>query len=228
MAKDIYTQHPIMEFLSRLFDILILNFFTLLTSIPVITIPAAASSMYYVMFKIIRDEDSGTVKLFFRFFADNFLKSLPYALVIVPVQGILYLALFSMAYGNEGGPVAFGLSLGVLAIVTVLSVWSLLLFAQFDNSFGRTVINAVKLTVFNPLRSLAILAANGLMAVLLLFAPAVFIYFLALWIFMGAGIIGFISAKTAVPVFDELMPEREEIPDPLEEELEDDEEESGE
>ena len=66
-----------------------------------------------------------------------------------------------------------------------------------------------------------------LMGVLAVFSPSIFIYMLAIWLFMGAGIIGFISVWQAEPVFRELMPEKEVIPDPLEEGYDDDEE-SGE
>jgi uncharacterized membrane protein YesL len=227
LARDIYRQNRFIEFLSRLFDILILNFLTLALCVPVITAADATASMYYVLLKIVRDEDNGVVKPYFRFFGDNFLKSLPYALILVPVNALLYFFLIGIAYGGWGNPVLFGLLLSVLAIVIVLSVWTLLLFAQFDNTVGKTFENALNLASHNPARSAIILIANGLMGVLAIFSPSIFIYMLAIWLFMGAGIIGFISVRQAEPVFRELMPEKEVIPDPLEEGYDDDEE-SGE
>ncbi len=228
LAKDIYKRHPVIEFLSRLFDILILNFLTLALCVPVITAVNATASMYYMMLKIVRDEDSGIVKPYFVFFGENFVKSLPYALIFVPVYALLYFFLIGMAYSDSGNPILFGLLLAVLVIVTILSVWTLMLFAQFDNTVGKTLQNALNLAVQNPGRSLVILLANGLMGALAIFSPSIFLYMLALYLFMGAGIIGFISVKQAVPVFDELMPEKEVIPDPLEEGYEENDEETGE
>lgn len=228
MAKDPYRQNPVFEFLSRLFDILILNILTLFLCAFVITSCDAVASMYYVLLKIVRDEDNGVIRPYFKFFADNFLKSLPYTLIFAPVYAFLYFYLIAMAYSYDGNPIVFGLLLAVLAVWTIESVWVLLLFAQFDNTVGKTFLNALKISVQNPARSVLILAVNGFMIVLALFVPSVFVYFAAIWLFMGAGIIGFISVKTAVPVFDEWMPEREFIPDPLEEGSDDSDEETGE
>lgn len=221
MKNDIYRERPFMVFLSRLFDILVLNFLCLLLCIPVITAADAISSMYYVMMRMIRDEDTGTFHDFFHFFAGNFLKSLPFAIILTAVNGMLYFWLIGMAFSSRTSPAGFGAVIALTSLSIILFAWVLLLFARFDNTVGNTFGNAVCLATANPARSLALLAVNGLMTGWFLISPDTFVYILAIWLFLGIGTAGYVSARLALPVFEALMPEKETIPDPLEEEKDD-------
>lgn len=67
--------HPIMRFLSRVCDLLILNVLFLFTCLPIITIGASLCSLYYVSMKLVQGEDGNVVKNYFHSFVENFRQS---------------------------------------------------------------------------------------------------------------------------------------------------------
>lgn len=67
--------NPIMQFISKIFDLVMLNLLFILFSIPVITMGASLSALYYVSLKILRGEDPYIWQNFFKAFRQNFRQS---------------------------------------------------------------------------------------------------------------------------------------------------------
>ncbi len=65
-------ENPVMQFISKIFDLIVLNLFFLLFSIPVVTMGASLSALYYVSLKILRGEDPYIWQNFFKAFRQNF------------------------------------------------------------------------------------------------------------------------------------------------------------
>ena len=63
---------PIMRFLSRLFDLIVLNALFIICCLPVVTIGASITAMYSVTLKMIRNEECYIVRGFFSSFKKNF------------------------------------------------------------------------------------------------------------------------------------------------------------
>ena len=59
---------PLMNFLSKIADIMILNLLIIICSIPVFTIGAAVSAAYYMAFKMVKNEETYIVRGFFKAF----------------------------------------------------------------------------------------------------------------------------------------------------------------
>ena len=57
--------------LARVIDLLILNILWIICSLPVITLGAATTVLYYSMLKIAREKDCGITKMFFHSFFQN-------------------------------------------------------------------------------------------------------------------------------------------------------------
>ncbi len=64
--------NPIMQFISKIFDLVCLNLLFILFCIPVITIGASLSALYYVSLKLLRGEDPYIWRNFFKAFRQNF------------------------------------------------------------------------------------------------------------------------------------------------------------
>ena len=69
--------NPVMRFIGKFWDVLILNILWLICSIPVFTIGAATTAVYYVTLKLARDDDGYTIRSFFRSFRQNFRQERP-------------------------------------------------------------------------------------------------------------------------------------------------------
>lgn len=66
---------PLMTFLNRVFDLMILNILCLVCCIPIITIGPALTAKYDVAMRIVRKEEPTIFRPFFKAFADNFKQS---------------------------------------------------------------------------------------------------------------------------------------------------------
>ena len=64
--------NPVWRFIGKLGDLIILNVLWLITSIPIVTIGASTTALYYVTLKLVRDEDGYTIRSFFKSFKENF------------------------------------------------------------------------------------------------------------------------------------------------------------
>ena len=73
------------------YDLLILNLLTLACSLPVFTAGAAVTALNDVTIHIVRQEDTGNVKPFFRSFAGNFKKGTLLWLLLLLAAALLYL-----------------------------------------------------------------------------------------------------------------------------------------
>ena len=63
---------PLMRFMTKVADLMILNFLFIVTSLPVVTMGAAWTALYYVTMKMVKDEEGAIVKAYFHSFRQNF------------------------------------------------------------------------------------------------------------------------------------------------------------
>ena len=64
--------NPVMRFLSRVADLLVLNLLFILCSIPIFTTGASITALYYCFFKMKDQEEGYLAKRFFKSFKENF------------------------------------------------------------------------------------------------------------------------------------------------------------
>ena len=139
------------------YDLLILNLLTLACSLPVFTAGAAVTALNDVTIHIVRQEDTGNVKPFFRSFAGNFKKGTLLWLLLLLAAALLYLDYIA---AQAFVPV---LRLGVAAIavlVLAVSLYALALLARYENTLRGTLKNAAVLMISYFPRTLGMVAAS--------------------------------------------------------------------
>lgn len=141
---------PLGKILSKLLDLVILQLFFLVTSIPVFTIGAGLSAMFAVCRKIQQDSVTSVVKLYFSEFRSCFKKS-TVAWLIVAIAGALLGMSISYYYHASGAfhliPLVIACALAVIVYVEFLFVFPLI--AWFDNDLFSHFKNAPVLAVFH-------------------------------------------------------------------------------
>ena len=174
---------PLYRFLSRVLDILKLNFLWILGSLPVFTIGASTTALYYTVHKSIRGDRGYTTRTFFGAFRDNFkAATLPYLiwLAVMIVLGCdAYITYQVLKTGSMKGAFFYFF----LVMIAVAIMWSAFLFpyiARFENTVKQTLKNAFLLMIRHlpwALLLLVILVASVLsvyiIPVLLVVIPAV-------------------------------------------------------
>ena len=72
MSKLFRMDSPLMRFLTKIADLMVLNILFCVTSIPLITIGASWTALYSVTLKMVRDEEGSVSRSYFRSFRQNF------------------------------------------------------------------------------------------------------------------------------------------------------------
>ena len=57
--------NPVWRFIGKFWDVLVVNLLWIICSIPIVTIGASTTAMYYVTLRLDRDEDGYTIRSFF-------------------------------------------------------------------------------------------------------------------------------------------------------------------
>ena len=149
-----------MQAMSRIGDLLILNFFFLLTCVPIVTIGAASTALYTVCFRFGTDREAGVIKSYFRAFRENFRQATVLWLIILLcgcTAGINIFLFYSMS-----GAVRYLFILFVVLLVLVLLIGAYVfpLLSQFSNDNPSTLKNALILSLGYLPRSVVIAGLN--------------------------------------------------------------------
>ena len=189
---------PLMEGLSRISDLVILNMVTLVCCIPVITIGAAMTGMHYVLLKMARNEEGYIVRSYFKAFKENFRQATCMWLFF-----LIFGAVFAMDVNLTGGAgIAFPPALRLLIIaggifIFLMYLYAFPLLARFQNTVFGTLRNAAVLAVAAFPRTIGMVAATFLLPVLvLLVRPLV-----PLMLLFGLSLPGFLCALLYSPYF---------------------------
>ena len=149
-----------MQILTRVTDLILLNFLFLITCLPIITIGAAASALYTLCFSLMREEYSSITKAYFKAMKANF-KTATAAwgiLLMAAVPAAYYLTLTSGADGilRYAGLILILIIAAALMTASYVFPW----ISQFDNTALQSLKNALILSISQLPRTAAILAIN--------------------------------------------------------------------
>lgn len=167
------------QVLSRIWDLLVLNFLFLLGSLPVVTFGVSAIAAYSVMLKIIEDRDTGIVKEYLRAFRANVKQGLVLSVMaIVCVAAIV--ADFFLFENSRGNPLIF-LVLGFLSLAMfhVHFFYVFALAARYQNSIFRHLSNSRDIFSRFVVRSLICTAIVGF---------EVWLFFFYDWLLLFVGV----------------------------------------
>ncbi len=165
---------PLMRFLTKMADLIIINLYTVLLCIPLITAGAAFTALHYCTLKIVRDQEVGITKQYFHSFKENFRQA-----TIIWVLFLFFAALVTLdyifMYSNPTG--VSGFVFGGLIVVSILIffVGSMVfpILSKFANTIPGTVKSAFVLAFRRFPATLLILIANAAPVLLFLFLPNV-------------------------------------------------------
>ena len=162
MNRSLSTDNPIMNFLTIVCDIVILHFLWLLTSLPILTIGASTTALYYTTMKCIRNGQGGVVKLFFKSFRENFKQATGIG-VLALLAGVLcaFDMWFAVSRNIKSMLVIFTI-MSLIYLFTVLYVFPLQ--AQFENTVKATIKNAFLMSIKNLPWTLLMVAITAAIA----------------------------------------------------------------
>lgn len=171
-----------MRAMSRIGDLLILNFFFLLTCIPVITIGAASTALYTVCFRFDTERETGVIRSYFAAFRDNWKQATVLWLILLVCGGSACFNAYLFCCMSGILHYAFVPFLILFALVLLIGSYVFPLLSQFDNSTLSTLKNGLALSLGYLPRSVLITALNIFPFILLLTDLYIFLQTAFLWV----------------------------------------------
>ncbi len=198
----------IMQFLGRLYDIAVLNLLFLVTCVPLVTIGAASTALYSVVFAMDTDREGGILSTYFRSFRRNFWQSTVIFLALALFGGAscMNVLIFSRMSGGIGVALS-GLALLILLVIAQTSAMVFPLVSQFQNTTMAMVKNAFLLSLANLPRAMLAAVVNGIPMLLVLLSPYLFLQLGGLWMFLYFGATAYFLSRVLKKVFDPLIPQ---------------------
>ncbi len=193
---------PLMQLLTKIADLIILNVLWILCCLPVFTVGASTAAMYRVTLKMAADEEGPILKEFFHGFRENFSQgTLTFLILLVPILALAADAWLITAgvFGNAAAMALASLPAGLV----VGFVWSYVypLMARFHNTLLGTLKNALILSFANLPKSLLITALNLAPLIWFLGNPASFLKRIFLILLIAFSGIAWINSKSLLEVF---------------------------
>lgn len=200
---------PVFTFLSRLADLFWLNLLFIICCIPVITIGAAQTALYYVTLKMAKDEEGYITRSYFKAFRDNFVQATVIWIVFLAVATVMFLD-FRIAnvgsmteiFGNEAVSNVVVVAVGVMTIVMLMThTYVFPILAQFDNTVANTIRNAFLISIRHLPYTFLMMIIAAIPVALIWFSPALLIVVLIMF-----STVAYINSKFFNRIFVLYMP----------------------
>jgi uncharacterized membrane protein YesL len=208
MSKLFRMDSPLMRFLTKIADLMVLNILFCVTSIPLITIGASWTALYSVTLKMVRDEEGSVSRSYFRSFRQNFRQATLLWLGVLVVLALLVLdirVLNGMAGGTAPGLLRVGVEiLALLGIMVLQYLFPSL--ARFEASLADTLKNACMMALAHlPKTALMTAAAVGAVWITLINNTTIAVG-LMVWPLIGFSLMAFGNSGILRKIFDNYVP----------------------
>lgn len=198
--------NPVWSFMGKVADLVILNILAMVCSIPIFTIGASWTAMYFVTIRIVRKEEGYVIRDFFRSFKENFKQATIIWLLVIVVAAVFIGDILIYRMMPDQIPQIIMIVVAALAFLvlgTVVYVFPVL--SRFHNTTGNTIKNAFLLSIVN--------IPFTLIFIVLMIVPvilAIFVVELApILLLMGLSLPAYISSMMFVRIFRKVEPAEE-------------------
>lgn len=210
MNKIFDMDGPVFTTLNRLADLVWLNILYIICCIPVFTIGASTTALYYVTMKIVKNEEGYITRSFFKSFKMNFRQATLLWLLALAVGGILALD-YSIMTGRFGDTIILsetikkvfvGVLFGIGSIYIFIMTYLFPLLAKFDNSIKNIIRNSFLISIRHlPYTVVLILIAVIPIVLIIVVSELIPLLFLILF-----SLIAFTSSYVFVRIFANYIP----------------------
>lgn len=134
---------PVIAFLNKMTDLLLLNLLYLVCCLPIVTIGAATTALYYVSIVSIRSGDGYVIRRFLDSFRKNFKQATIIWLVLLCIGVVLGIDLFFWyRMGSGFSKVMFCISMVPTVVVAIIALWIFPVLSKLEGGIKTTIKNA--------------------------------------------------------------------------------------
>lgn len=202
---------PIMRFLSRVCDLMILNILCIVCCIPIITAGASVTALYSITLKMVRGEESYIFKGFFKAFKENFKQSTIIWLIMAAIGIFIYIDYRAAGFLPGSMSTVFQVLIGALMIVyAIILIYVFPYTARFINNIKNVFKNSLLIAILNLPWTILLVAIPALSIFLTFLTASTLIYGSMLWLLLGFSTVAYVSSIILRKVFEKYEPHEEE------------------
>lgn len=165
---------PLMQFLNKVADLMILNILTLVCCIPIVTIGPALTALHYMALKIARNEEGYITRNFFKSFKKNLRQGILIWLILLAVLLVLAGDFYIINYsGLEFHEMIRIILMAIFLLIMFTSMFVFPVLAKFENTVFRTIKNAFLIGVMQLPKTVLMMVLFAVPMVLFVYVPQV-------------------------------------------------------
>lgn len=198
---------PVMTFLAKVGDLILLNLMWIIGCLPVITVGASTTALYACITKFREDSETSLVRAFWQVFREEWKQATLLWLTELAVAAVLAADVYIVLFSGIGTVWLIPVLILPAVVAFLASGYLFPLQARFCNSVPQTLKNALMLAVYRLPTSVLIGAVNLLPVLLLLFLPDVLFLTGIFWVFVGGSLLAYVNSFLLQRVFRKFEPE---------------------
>lgn len=205
-------------FMAKVADLMILNIYWLICSLPIVTLGASTSALYYSTLKIARKEDTYPTRMFFHSFKQNLKQGTGLTLIFLFFGAFLYFDI-QIVRVMEGlmGKILSIVFLVLAVVLCMIASYAFPLLAQFDNTIKNTIRNSFLMCISHLPATIIVTLLSAVPAANFILLPYEFFSILPFWAVIGIALIALVNSHLFVHIFIRYMPSEEEESESTEE-----------
>lgn len=212
MKKFLLGDTPLGRFLNCGVNLVILNLLWGICSIPIITIGASTSALYYSISAMSRGEEQ-MAKTFLKGFKMNFKQSTLLWGLTLFIGFLLLWGIYIVSFWENARSVVLMLFALPCSLFLMIVSYAFPLLAEFETTIPRLLANAILLSLGHFPRSLAIVAVNLLPLILIYIMPSWVVCAVFVWLPIGFALCAYFVYKLLKPVFAPFRPKEPDLLD---------------
>lgn len=182
----------LMRSLSKFTDCICLSLVYFVSCIPIITVGAASTALYYTVHKVLRHDRGYLFRDYLSSFRSNFRQVTPVWLAAAVIGGVLGADFYISSYYAKAENYFFALTVVVLLGITMWFAWVSYLFpymARFENTRRQSMKNAILMAIAHLPMTFLLLVMTALSLFVVFLAPFLLFLFPAVYAWLQSYIL---------------------------------------
>lgn len=178
MNRILSPDNAVMQFITKIVNSVYLNILWFVCSLPIFTMGASTTALFYVTLKMAKNEEGNLTKAFFHSFKENFRQATKIWLILLGAGAVLGLdgyVFYHMRFENAFWTIGTAIFLVALAAYGIILMYIFPLLARFDNTIKAMLKNSLFIGMRFLLCTVTMAAIYFIMALVVIrfFTPAV-------------------------------------------------------
>lgn len=207
MSNFFNMDSPLMLFLSRICDLMILNIMCIVCCIPIVTAGASITALYTITLKMVKGEEAYIFNGFLKAFKENFKQSTIIWLIMALAGALIYTDYRASAFLPENVSNIFRILIGALVIFyLMILVYIFPYTARFENNLKNIFKNSLLISILNLPWTFVIIVFPAALVFITFLTTVTLAYGSMIWVLLGFSSVAYLNSIILRKVFAKYEP----------------------